>query len=56
MKVQREREYPMSTLTLQDAGVAFCELCDNVVPTETVQDGPTMFDTHEECAYCGEWL
>lgn len=46
----------MSTLTLSDAGVAFCELCDNVVPTETVQDGPTMFDTHDECAYCGEWL
>lgn len=46
----------MTTLSLQDAGVAFCELCDNLVPVETVHDGPGMFDTHDECPYCGEEL
>lgn len=44
----------MSTLTLADAGVAFCELCDNLVPTETVGNDP--FTSVEVCAYCGEEL
>lgn len=42
----------MSTLNLTDTTIAFCEDCDNIVPTETVGNDP--FTATEVCAYCGE--
>lgn len=42
----------MSTLSVFDLDVAFCELCDNLVPIETVGNTYPV----NVCAYCGEEL